>query len=165
MLSCSQPPESFAMSRQAKTLSLSVEEREQLVRIDERGSDWRERRRARTVLLFDQGLSISAMVASQKIHRETVARHRDAWLARGFEGLRDRPRCGAPRKLAETHQEVLCAWAREEAATGLRTKRSLKMVGHAMCLRHSRDTTSTERVAGIRQSAGLGLTAKTLSRQ
>jgi transposase len=117
MLSSSPPPESLAMSRQAKTLSLSEEEREQLERIDERGSDWRERRRARTVLLFDDGMSIGAMVALQKIHRETVARHRDAWLARSFEGLRDLPRCGAPRKLAETHQEVLCAWAREEACT------------------------------------------------
>ena len=66
-------PESHAMSRQAKSVTLSEEERRRLARIDERGSDWRERRRARTVLLLDQGLSIDAVVAQQRIHRETVA--------------------------------------------------------------------------------------------
>ena len=43
------------MSRTAKTLALTEEERRQLTQIDERGSDWRERRRARTVLLLDKG--------------------------------------------------------------------------------------------------------------
>ena len=90
------------MSRTAKTLALTEEERRQLTQIDERGSDWRERRRARTVLLLDKGLSISAVVTAQKIHKETVACHRDAWLARGVTGLRDLPRSGAPRKLSET---------------------------------------------------------------
>ncbi|NMQ07146.1 hypothetical protein E4Q08_18825, partial [Candidatus Accumulibacter phosphatis] len=61
------------MSRTAKTLALTEEERRQLTQIDERGSDWRERRRARTVLLLDKGLSISAVVTAQKIHKETVA--------------------------------------------------------------------------------------------
>ena len=87
-------PESHAMSRQAKSVTLSEEERRRLARIDERGSDWRERRRARTVLLLDQGLSIDAVVAQQRIHRETVACHRDAWLTRSFQGLRDLPRSG-----------------------------------------------------------------------
>ncbi|MBK8115698.1 MAG: hypothetical protein IPK44_14870 [Candidatus Accumulibacter sp.] len=68
------------MSRKAKTLALTEEERRQLTQINERGSDWRERRRARTVLLLDKGLSISAVVTEQKIHKETVACHRDAWL-------------------------------------------------------------------------------------
>ena len=55
------------MSRAAKSLTLTEEERQQLRRIDERGSDWRERRRARTLLLLDQGLSIDAAVTEQKI--------------------------------------------------------------------------------------------------
>jgi transposase len=101
------------MSRKAKTLTLTDEERRQLTQIEERGSDWRERRRARTILLLDQGLSIDGVVAKQKIHRETVACHRDAWLLRGFAGLRDLPRSGAPRKLSEVHRQVLCAWAGE----------------------------------------------------
>ncbi|MBN8439257.1 MAG: helix-turn-helix domain-containing protein [Candidatus Accumulibacter sp.] len=71
----------------AMTLALTV---------DDRGSDWRERRRARTVRLLDKGLSISAVVTEQKIHKETVACHRDAWLARGFIGLRDLPRSVVP---------------------------------------------------------------------
>ena len=94
------------MSRKAKTLSLTEEERGQLTQIDERGSDWRERRRARTVLLLDKGLSIDAVVTQQKIHKETGACHRDAWLVRGFTGLRDLPRSGAPRKLSEAYRQV-----------------------------------------------------------
>ena len=97
-------------------MTLSEEERRRLARIDERGSDWRERRRARTVLLLAQGLSIDAVVAQQRIHRETVACHRDAWLARSFQGLRDLPRSGAPCKLSETHKQVLGAWAKKEAS-------------------------------------------------
>ncbi|WP_353849922.1 helix-turn-helix domain-containing protein [Accumulibacter sp.] len=83
------------MSRKAKTPALTEEERRLLTQINERGSDWRERRRARTVLLLDKGLSISAVVTEQKIHKETVACHRDAWLLRGVAGLRDLPRSGA----------------------------------------------------------------------
>jgi len=114
------------MSRTAKSLTLTEEERQQLRRIDERGSDWRERRRARTLLLLDKGLSIDAVVTEQKIHRDTVADHREAWLARSFAGLRDRPRSGAPRKLSEAHKELLCAWAKAEACTaaGLRSRLS-----------------------------------------
>ena len=110
------------MSRPAKTVTLSEEERQRLARIDERGSDWRERRRARTVLLLAQGLSIDAVVAQQRIHRETVACHRDAWLARSFPGLRDLPRSGAPCKLSETHKQVLGAWAKKEACTAPQLK-------------------------------------------
>ena len=105
------------MSRKAKSLTLTEEERQQLRWIDERGSDWRERRRARTLLLLDKRLSIDAVATEQKIHRETVTEHRDAWLERGFAGLRDRPRSGAPRKLSEAHKEMLCAWAKAEACT------------------------------------------------
>ena len=67
--------------------------------------------------LLDKGLSINSVVTEQKIHRDTVADHRDAWLARSFAGLRDRPRNGAPRKLSEAHEEALCAWAKAEAGT------------------------------------------------
>ncbi len=119
------------MSRKAKSLTLTEEGRQQLRQIDERGSDWRERRRARTLLLLDKGLSIDAVVTQQKIHRDTVADHRDAWLARSFAGLRDMPRSGAPRKLSEAHKEVLCAWAKAEACTapGLRSRLSAEQGG------------------------------------
>ena len=86
------PPESLALSRKAKTLTLTAEERCQLTRIDERGSDWRERRRARTILLLDQGLSIDAVVTQQKIARRP-------WPATGmlgwFEALPDYGTCRA----------------------------------------------------------------------
>lgn len=105
------------MPRKAKTLVLTDEERSQLTEIDHRGSDWRERQRARTVLLLDKGESLGKVATKQAIHRETVACHRDAWLARCFDGLRDLPRCGAPRKLSVVHKQNLCAWAEEKACT------------------------------------------------
>jgi transposase len=105
------------MSRKAKTLTLTAEQRRQLSQIDKSDSDWRERRRARTVLLLGEGKSVAGVAAEQNIHKETVACHRDAWLARGFDGLRDLPRSGAPRKLSETHRQLLCAWVQEGAFT------------------------------------------------
>jgi transposase len=105
------------MSRRAKKFTLTAQERQQLTQVEERGSDWRERRRARTVLLLAEGGSLDGVAKQQKLHKETVANHRDAWLARGFIGLRDLPRSGAPRKLSETYQQVLCAWATAEACT------------------------------------------------
>lgn len=114
------------MSRRAKTLTLTAEERQHLTQLEERGSDWRERRRARTVLLLDEGRSLDGVAIQQKLHKETVANHRDTWLARGFNGLSDLPRSGAPRKLSETHRQLLCAWAKEEDCTApqLRTRLS-----------------------------------------
>ena len=84
-----QPPECLAMSRRAKKFTLTAQERQQLTQVEERGSDWRERRRARTVLLLAEGGSLDGVAKQQKLHKETVANHRDAWLARGFIGLRD----------------------------------------------------------------------------
>jgi len=116
------------MCRKAKTLTLTAEERHQLTQIDERGSDWRKRRRARTVLLLDEGRSLDGVALQQKIHKETVANHRDAWLSRRFDGLCDRSRSGAPRKLSATHRQLLCAWAKEEACTApqLRSRLSVE---------------------------------------
>jgi transposase len=114
------------VSRKAKTLTLTAEQRRQLAQIDESGGDWRERRRARTVLLLAEGRSVAGVAAEQNIHKETVACHRDAWLARSFDGLRDLPRSGAPRKLSEAHRQLLCAWTQEEVCTApqLRTRLS-----------------------------------------
>lgn len=105
------------MPRKAKTLTLTVEERQQLETLVERGRDWQERRRAQTVLLLDKGLSPSKVSALHKVHPDTVANHRDAWLARGFEGLRDLPRCGAPPQLSVALAQAVCGWAREGAHT------------------------------------------------
>ena len=72
------PPESLALSRKARTLTLTDEERGQLKQIDERDRYWRERRRARTILLLDKGLSIDAAVFQQQIHDSQVSPRRVA---------------------------------------------------------------------------------------
>ena len=67
------------------------------------------------------------MAIQQKFHKEILSKHRYAWLARGIKRLCVfQPRCGAPRKLSETHQQLLCPWAKEGActATQFRTRLS-----------------------------------------
>ncbi len=103
------------MSRKPRPFVLSEAESEQLAHIVERGSDWRARQRARTLLLLHSGKPMNTVAAEQGLNRDTVAVHRDTWLAKGIAGLFDAPRCGAPRKLAAEHVPMLCDWARQEA--------------------------------------------------
>ena len=74
-----------------------------LTHIVERGSDWRARQRARTLLLLHSGKPINTVAAEQGPGRNTVDAHRDAWLAKGTAGLSDTSRSGAPRKLQAEH--------------------------------------------------------------
>ena len=60
------------MSRRAKKFTLTAQERQQLTQVEERGSDWRERRRARTVLLLAEGGSLDGVAKQQKLHKETI---------------------------------------------------------------------------------------------
>ena len=100
------------MSRKPRPLALSEAESQQLAHIVERGGDWRARQRARALLLLHSGKPMNPAAAEQGLHRDTVAMHRDAWLAKGIAGLSDAPRSGAPRKLQAEHVPTLCNWAR-----------------------------------------------------
>lgn len=113
------------MSRKPRPLILSEAESQQLAHLVERGSDWRARCRARTLLLLHSGKPINTVAAEQGINRDTVAVHRDTWLAKGIAGLSDAPRCGAPRKLQAEHVPVLCDWARQEALSAPQLKEKL----------------------------------------
>ena len=113
------------MSRKPRSFSLCEAECQQLAHIVERGQDWRARQRARTLLLLHSGKPINTVAAEQGLHRDTVAVHRDTWLAKGIDGLSDAPRSGAPRKLAAQHVPALCDWAREEALSAPQLKDKL----------------------------------------
>lgn len=113
------------MSRKPRSFSLCEADRQQLAHIVERASDWRARQRARTLLLLHSGKPINTVAAEQGLNRDTVAVHRDTWLAKGIAGLFDAPRCGAPRKLAAEHVPMLCDWARQEALSAPQLKDKL----------------------------------------
>ena len=106
------------MTRTAQIPTLTEDERitlEQMVRYH---PHWRSRLRAQTVLLLADAITIPTVASLQRIHRVTVAFHRDAWLERGVVGLRDLPRSGRPRQLSKPDENQVCEWARAEVRTG-----------------------------------------------
>ena len=105
------------MAFKAKPVVLSDDDQKKLEWIDVRSADWRERLRARTVLLLGTGLSVAEVSRRQDIAANTVTEQRNAWFERSFEGLRDLPRSGAPRKLTAEQAQQLGLWARDGAAT------------------------------------------------
>jgi transposase len=113
------------MSRKPRSFSLCEADRQQLAHIVDRGRDWRARQRARSLLLLHSGKPINTVALEQGLNRDTVAAHRDTWLAKGIAGLFDAPRSGAPRKLAAEHVPALCDWARQEALSAPQLKDKL----------------------------------------
>ena len=82
------------------TLSLLPEVRRRLQNIVDRGVDWRERERSKTLILLDDGLSMREVSELVEIDIRTVGLTRMDWLKRGFESLVDAPRSGAPKKIS-----------------------------------------------------------------
>lgn len=105
------------MAFKAKPVVLTDGDRKKLEWIDFRSADWRERHRARTVLLLGTGLTVAEVSRRQGIAANTVTEQRTAWFERSFEGLKDLPRSGAPRKLTPEQTQQLGHWAREGAHT------------------------------------------------
>ncbi|WP_158025661.1 helix-turn-helix domain-containing protein [Rhodoferax antarcticus] len=99
------------------TLTLLPQERFQLQHIIDRGSNWRERERAKTLILFDDGLSMKVIAETVGIDIRTVGLTRMDWLKRGFESLVDAPRSGAPRKITPEQLERLLDAAEKEPLT------------------------------------------------
>jgi transposase len=102
-----------------KALTLDEESRRRLKRIVERGTNWRERQRAQTLLLLGEGTFSEVVAQKLGIHVRTVGTTRSQWLERGWQSLADRPRSGAPRKLAPDHVQRLAEWATAEPLTAV----------------------------------------------
>ena len=94
------------------TLNLLSEDRIRLQNIVKRGNNWRERERSNTLILLDDGLSMSEVAKAVGIHVRTVGLTRMDWLKRNFDSLKDALRCGAPRKILPDELKML-----QEAAT------------------------------------------------
>lgn len=97
---------------------------QKLAHIAERDDDRRARQRSRTLLMQHSGKPLNAVATEQGINRITV--HRDAWLAKGLDGLCDAPRSGAPRKLPSKHIQVMFNGARAEALTAPQLRERLQ---------------------------------------
>jgi transposase len=97
-----------------KPIPLDAVEQEALREIIKKGTDWRERDRAATILLLAAGQSVREVAAQQGCCEETVRIRRRNWLKSRFASLSDQPRCGAPSKLAEEHRQRLRAWVAAE---------------------------------------------------
>lgn len=101
------------MPRRAAPIDLSPEERETLERLRRRASTPQAlARRARMILLADDGLGVCETAGVLCVWRKTVSQWRARWLASSAapasvaERLSDAPRSGAPARI--TAQEI-CA--------------------------------------------------------
>ncbi len=92
-------------------LSLSPENREALKDIIKRGADWRQRQRANTLILLDDGLATADVAELVGVHAHTVRSTRRGWFKSGFDSLVDAPRCGAPKKLSPEQVDKIVAAA------------------------------------------------------
>ena len=102
-----------------KNLALDEASRRELERIVKRGENWRERERAQTVLLVGAGVFAEDVASQLGLNVRTVRTTRLRWLESGSASLLDRPRCGAPRKLAPEHVQRLVEWAQAEPLTAI----------------------------------------------
>ncbi|SFP60263.1 helix-turn-helix domain-containing protein, partial [Pseudomonas borbori] len=93
-----------------KPLPLTEEEILKLEEIVHKGTDWRSRDRAGTLLRLARGDSPKAVAEAFGVCTQTVYERRQQWLSKGFSGLFDAPRSGAPGKLS-AYLSTLSEWA------------------------------------------------------
>lgn len=99
------------------TLTLLPQERLRLQNIVDRGINWREHERAKTLILFDDGQSMKVIAETVGIDIRTVGLTRMDLLKRGFESLVDAPRTGAPKKITPEQLAKLLDVAEKELLT------------------------------------------------
>jgi transposase len=98
-------------------IELTESEGDCLRKIIKKGSDWRERERAETILLLSSGKTVKQVAEQQKLCIEAIRIRRRKWLKQGLASLPDQPRCGAPSKLTDLHRQRLMQWVDAEALT------------------------------------------------
>jgi transposase len=96
------------------TLVLSIEDRAALDRLSFYERNWRQRERARTLTLLDDGYSTREVAAAVGVDPKTVGTTRTEWLNFGISALADKARSGAPRKLTNAQVEKIVEFARAE---------------------------------------------------
>lgn len=99
-------------------MAIRLEDRLALDEIVERGSDWRCRERAQTLLLLDSGLSAESVAAELKLNVRTVLTTRRNWFRGGLASLPDLARTGAPRKITPDDLTKIAAAAAAQPLSG-----------------------------------------------
>lgn len=100
-----------------KPIELSETEREQLQIIVKKGSNWRERERAQTILMLSDGQTVIAVAEHQGVKPEAIRERRRKWCRNGRDSLPDQPRSGAPSKLTDANRSQLKGWIEAEPLT------------------------------------------------
>lgn len=77
-----------------KPIELSENEREQLQTIIKKGSDWRERERAQTILMLSEAQTVFAVAEQQGVKPEAIRKRRRRGLKKWLSSLPDQPRWG-----------------------------------------------------------------------
>ena len=98
-------------------LVLDDQDRLNLERIILRGTDWRQRQRAETLLMLAKGNSTAKTADVIGIHARTVLITLKDWRARGYPSLVDAPRSGAPRKISSEQVVKIVNMASQEPLT------------------------------------------------
>ncbi|WP_443056422.1 helix-turn-helix domain-containing protein [Streptomyces sp. MUM 178J] len=90
--------------------------------------------RSRIVLACAEGLSNARVADDLGVSRETVRKWRSRFAADRLEGLVDRPRSGAPRKITDEQVEALVARTLSQTPpTGVRTGRRVRWPRRRVC--------------------------------
>lgn len=97
------------MPRQAPQVELSDDEHQELERLANLPTgENRKAKRARIVLLADDGKTNTEIADTVAMTPKTVGKWRRRWVQDGFDGLEDRPRPGRPREItAEDRLTIL----------------------------------------------------------
>ena len=100
-------------------IALLLDDQDRLIleRIVFRGTDWRQRQRAETLLMLARGNSTSKTADAIGIHTRTVLITLKDWRARGHPSLVDAPRSGAPRKISSEQLVKIVNMASTEPLT------------------------------------------------
>jgi transposase len=93
---------------------LTPEQREILEKIIKTDASFRARTRAHSLLLSDQGQTITDIAQTYQVHRVSVSSWISNWETWGVQGLYDQPRSGRPRKLNPQEQELAKQYLKEE---------------------------------------------------
>ena len=98
----------------SRNFFLLAEDLKKLTEIAARDLNWRKRERAKTLLALHQTKSAAEAATIIGIHEKTVGLTKRDWLARGYDSLVDRQRCGAPSKISNEQLQKIVAKATSE---------------------------------------------------
>lgn len=100
---------------------------ELLENLIKKGSDWRERGRAKTILLLAEEHTTFDVSEKQGVLPETVRERRRKWLKKGFASLPNQSRSEASSKLIDEHRAQLKEWIDAEPLTSRALVNRLKI--------------------------------------